>query len=251
MSRAAPDFPFYNGRPVAIAWWGWLVVLAATGLGFYLLTAPAMQIEAVPLNYLPAILFLGAPLGAMALVIRGHAGALFGRYGWREFGISVGFAVLTITASFVVALTLSGLSSFNANPSAGLLAQMDTAGLLLFLSRTFIQLIGEEVVTILPLLAVLWFCVQKLHLPRTAGIVIAVLVSTAWFASLHLPTYNWNFLQCFGVIGTARLVLTAAYLLTRNLWVSAGAHILNDWSIFVLSFAGSHMPIGVSPIDPA
>ena len=120
---------------------------------------------------------------------------------------------------------------------------MGTGDLLVFLSQTFIQLIGEELVTILPLRAVLWFCVQKLRMSRTTGLIVAVLVSTAWFAAMHLPTYGWNFLQCFAIIGSARLVLTAAFLLTRNLWVSAGAHILNDWSIFVLTFAGSHAPI--------
>ena len=34
------------------------------------------------------------------------------------------------------------------------------------------------------------------------------------------------------LIGIARLVLTLAYVLTKNIWVSAGAHILNDWAIF-------------------
>jgi len=61
---------------------------------------------------------------------------------------------------------------------------------------------------------------------------------------MHLPTYDWNVVQCFAVIGTARLVLTAAYLRTRNLWVSYGAHILNDWSIFAVGYWGSHLPIG-------
>ncbi|SFF57560.1 hypothetical protein SAMN05216566_13322 [Aureimonas phyllosphaerae] len=44
--------------------------------------------------------------------------------------------------------------------------------------------------------------------------------------------------------GTARLVLTAAYLRTGNLWVLSGAHILNDWSIFAVGYAGSHLPTG-------
>jgi len=31
------------------------------------------------------------------------------------------------------------------------------------------------------------------------------------------------------VIGTARLVLTLPWILTKNIWVSTGAHIINDW----------------------
>lgn len=239
-----PDFPFYNNQPVSVPWWGWLIVIAATGLAFYLLTGPVLAVlPGLVADYAAAIAFAGLPLLALHLVSRGHGFAMFHRYGIKSFGISLGFAVLTIGTSALVALVLSRFFSFSANPSTGALAGTDGLGLAIFLSRTFIQLIGEEVVTILPLLAVLWFCVQKLKLNKTVALVIAVVVSTAWFASMHLPTYEWNYLQCFAIIGSARLVLTAAYLLTRNLWVSAGAHIINDWSIFILSFAGSHMPI--------
>lgn len=52
-------------------------------------------------------------------------------------------------------------------------------------------------------------------------------------------------MQCFLVIGSARLVLTLAYVVSRNLWVSAAAHIANDWSLFLIAFAGSHLPAGV------
>lgn len=38
-------------------------------------------------------------------------------------------------------------------------------------------------------------------------------------------------MQCIVVIGSARLVLTWAYIYTKNLWVSTGAHIINDWLI--------------------
>lgn len=61
---------------------------------------------------------------------------------------------------------------------------------------------------------------------------VAWLASAVPFALVHLPTYNWNWVQCLVVIGGARLVLSLAYLATRNLWVSTGAHVLNDWVLF-------------------
>jgi membrane protease YdiL (CAAX protease family) len=241
---AKPDFPFYDDRPVAISWWGWVAVLAATGLGFYLLTGPILSPFAVfPLDYIPALLFAGLPLLALHLVSKGHATSLFRSYGLKEFGLSIGFALLTIVTSFVVALLLSQIFSFSANPAGEVLRGASGIDLAKFLSHTFVQLIGEEVVSILPLLAALWFGVRVLRMPKGLALTLAVLVSTAWFAAMHLPTYNWNYVQCFAIIGSARLVLTASYLLTRNLWVSAGAHILNDWSIFLFTFAGSHAPI--------
>ncbi|OJH44268.1 hypothetical protein IE00_10790 [Paracoccus sp. SM22M-07] len=64
---------------------------------------------------------------------------------------------------------------------------------------------------------------------------------------------HWTVL--FGPIGprqVAQLVLfgllTLAHVVTRNLWVSAETHILNDWSGFLAAFAFAHLPIGPDPV---
>ncbi len=36
-------------------------------------------------------------------------------------------------------------------------------------------------------------------------------------------------------IGVVRLILSLAFLITKNIWISTGAHILNDWTIFGLA----------------
>lgn len=244
--KSKRDFPYYAGVPVAIGAGGWLALVASVVAAFFLLIL--LPLPTAPLNVIPAILFTGVPLVTLAFVSGGHQGALFGPFGFKEAGIALGFGVLTLVASLVVALLLSQIITMSDNPTVGVLSSISTVDLVFFMIRTFIQLIGEELMTILPLLAVLWFCVAKLGMSRTVGLIIAVVVSTAWFAAVHLPTYNWNFIQCFGGIGAARLVLTAAFLVTRNLWVSAGAHIVNDWTEFFVPMllAGGH-----TPIDPA
>lgn len=246
--QARRDFPFYNGEPVAISPFGWLIILAAVVAAFFLLIT--LPFGTVPLNVIPAIAYTGLPLVALALVSGGKQGALFGRVGIKEVLLALGFGILTMVISFAVGFALMQVTTMNANATGAAAASLVGTELVFFLIRTFIQLIGEELMTILPLLAVLWLCVSKLGMPKGAGLVVAVIVSTAWFAAVHLPTYQWNYLQCFGGIGTARLVLTAAFLVTRNLWVSAGAHIVNDWTEFflptLLGALGSHVPI-----DPA
>ena len=52
----------------------------------------------------------------------------------------------------------------------------------------------------------------------------------------HLPTYDWNILQCLVVIGGARLILSLAYIKTKSIWVSTIAHVLNDWVLLTLPF---------------
>lgn len=240
------DLPFYNGQPVAISPAGWAMlvasVLVATGL---LITLP---LTTFPLNLLPAVLFTGVPLVTLGMLSGWRLGALFGHFGIKDFFIALGFGLLTMLVSMGVGLVLFQFTSMTANAATDMLSGIGTFDLVVFLIRTFIQLIGEEVMTILPLLAVLWLCVNRFNLSRRVGLVVAVIVSTLWFAAIHLPTYNWNLIQCFGGIGAARLVLTMAFVLTRKLWVSAGAHIVNDWSEFFLPMlveaAGGHTPIG-------
>ncbi|MCR6672450.1 CPBP family intramembrane glutamic endopeptidase [Devosia ginsengisoli] len=242
------DYPYYNGSPVEIGPLGWLAIVAAVGVAFTLLIT--LPFATFPLSLITPIVYTGLPLLTLALVSGGHQNALFRRFGLKEFGLAIGFGLLTLAASFAVGLVLFQITDMSANPTAGVLAKIGGVDLVAFLVRTAIQLVGEELMTILPLLAILWLCVRHFGLSRRVGLVIAVILSTAWFAAVHLPTYNWNFIQCFGGIGTARLVLTAAFLLTRNLWVSAGAHVVNDWTEFFLPMLlgglAGHVPIGTT-----
>lgn len=239
---AKVDLPYYSGAPVAIAPAGWLLILAAVVVAFGLLIF--LPFPSPPLNFVPAIIFTGLPLAALMAVTGWRPPAIFGRFGIKELALGLGFGVLTIIISGIAGFAIANLFGASANPAVVALQSLGTVDLLLFLARTFVQLIGEEVVTVLPLLAVLWLCVSKFGLPRRVGLIIAVVASTLWFASMHLPTYNWNFIQCIGIIGTARVVLTLAYLFTRNIWVSSVAHIFNDWALFLTSYALGHLPIG-------
>jgi membrane protease YdiL (CAAX protease family) len=242
MTNRAGDLPYYDGTPVRIGGGGWLLILAAVVVAF--LQLALWRPESVPLDYLSALLLPVLPVVALMAATGWRAPAVFRSIGFKSVLIALGFALLTILSSFAAGALLAEIMPMTSNPNLAGIADEGTAELLVFLGRAGIQLVGEELVTILPLLAVLWFCVERLKLPRVGSLIIAVLVSTVWFAALHLPTYDWNWVQCLGTIGTARIVLTLAYLVTRNLWVSSLAHIANDWSAFFIAFVGGHAPVG-------
>jgi membrane protease YdiL (CAAX protease family) len=235
------DLPFYNDQPVAIGGGGWLLligsVLVATAL---LLLIPPTP---VPLSFLAAALFTGVPLATLALIAGPHWTAVFRRFGPKQLAQAFGFGLLTLATTFLVGMLLNMILPLTPNKGIAAVASEGVLDQVLFVLHAVIQLVGEEAITILPLLAVLWLCVTKFGLSRGVGLTIAVVVSTLWFAVIHLPAYNGNILQCLGAIGVARLVLTASYLMTRNLWVSSGAHIFNDCVLFFMSFAGGHMPV--------
>ncbi|MGW4332108.1 CPBP family intramembrane glutamic endopeptidase [Rhodococcus koreensis] len=148
--------------------------------------------------------------------------------------VAVGFAALVLIPQpgNLVALIpriLFGVASNEAVEDAGKGGVLDTAA---FYVGTGIQLVGEEVFTIVPFLALPYFLYAKAKLSRKTAIVLAWLVSAVWFGAAHPQTYDWNVAQAFIVIGGARLILTLAYIRTKNLWVSTGAHIINDWTLF-------------------
>ncbi|WP_416356743.1 CPBP family intramembrane glutamic endopeptidase [Aureimonas phyllosphaerae] len=191
-----------------------------------------------------ALAFTAIPLVTLHVVSGGKVGRLLRGYGVRAFGLSLLFGIATLMASLAVALAMRPFAPLEPNRVGDVLANANALAVSIFLVRTSIQLVGEEVVTVLPLLAVTWFCTARMCIGRRGGLAMGIAVSTLLFSAMHLPTYDWNVVQCFAVIGTARLVLTAAYLRTGSLWVLSGAHILNDWSIFAVGYAGSHLPTG-------
>jgi membrane protease YdiL (CAAX protease family) len=186
-----------------------------------------------------AVLFVAIPLAVLARVAPGHWRVIFGRLGWRELRLMVGFALLNVVVSMGVGALVRAFAEVTPNAATGQLAAMGTGERLAFFAKTLPQLLGEEVVTVLPFLWVLTLLTQHFGVGRKAAVVGAWLVSSLLFGLIHLPTYNWNFVQCIVVIGTARIVLTMAWLRTKNIWVSTGAHIINDWLLFIFVLVGA------------
>lgn len=231
---SAGDFPFYRGEPVALTGLHWIIVLVGVMAGFGALIAPVGFYKTTAGQFLAAFLFFAIPLGALAFVAGSGWKAIFRKLLPRDLLWMFGVAAANIAVSVLVVLILRGVFEMNANPVGGMLGSMSGSERLLFYLKTILQLFGEEVVSVLPFLAILWMCHAKLGMSRTGAVVIAWLGAAVFFGALHLPTYGWNFVQCFLIIGTARLVLLIGYLATKNIWVSTGAHIINDWLMFTV-----------------
>ncbi|EWY41565.1 CAAX amino protease [Skermanella stibiiresistens SB22] len=239
---ARADFPYCDGHPVPITGRGWVLLMLSVAVAFTaLITIPA---ETFPATLVPASLFAAIPLLALAHLTKRHWTALFGPVGLKQVGQMFLFGILAIIASLAAGVTVYLLGSVASNPVVAGMGAMSGTAFVLRLIPTLPQLLGEELLSILPFLALLWLATSHLGLSRTAGIAVALLGSSFLFAAAHLPTYDWHWAQCLGVIGTARVILTLSYIWTRNLWVSTGAHIINDWSEFTFAFAASHVPIG-------
>lgn len=226
---SAGDFPFYRGQPVAVSGARWVIVLASVALGFAALAAP-MSWSATTLGGLArATLFFGMPLAALALAAGGAWTAIFRRPRLRDLGWVIGLALLNIVVTALVTVLARGVVDLNVNPVGQMLVGAPGDERFLFFLGTLPQLFGEELVSVLLFLALLWLCHGRLGLSRGRSLAFAWLGAALVFGALHLPSYGWDLARCFVVIGSARLVLLAGYVATKNIWVSTGAHVVNDW----------------------
>jgi membrane protease YdiL (CAAX protease family) len=233
------DFPFYASAPVALSAGPWLLLMAAVVAGFVALVAPVPWPGGALAPMIPALLFAGIPLAALVYVAPRHWTVLFGKVGWREVRLMLGFVLLNLLVSLSVAILVRTFAEVTPNAAAAELAGMGTADRVVFFAKTLPQLLGEELITMLPFLALLTLLTARWGVGRRGAVIGAWLVSSLLFGLIHLPTYDWNWVQCIVIIGSARMVLTLAYILTKNLWVSTGAHIINDWVLFGAAVLGA------------
>lgn len=230
-----PDFPYYNGIPQVITGRQWWIIAAAIAVGFsFILFWPLGGAWG---HWVPALAFPAVPLLVLRHFAPDHWTAIFRRVGVRDVLLMVGIFVLNFLVTIGVGALLTTFTDAEANPAADGLTDASTTERILFFMQAIPQLLGEELLTILPLLGLMYYFYTKLKWSRRTAMILGWLITAVIFGAVHLPTYDWNVAQALIGIGIARLVLSLAFLITKNIWVSTGAHILNDWAIFAGSMA--------------
>ena len=237
VTTPSPDYPFYNGLPSRISGAGWAAILAGVAAG----VAADMYLSVGGPDWFSTLVrglaFAAIPLITFVLVARPDWRAIFRPVGRREVKLWVGFAALNVVITTVIGGVLSQVTDLQANPMNETLAQLSGGERVATFLSMIPQLFGEELFTILVLLATMTLLSRVIRLSRRAAVIGGALVATLAFAAIHLPTYGGNFLQCLAVIGVARVVLLIPFIKTKNIWASTGAHVLNVWTLFAIGLA--------------
>lgn len=95
-----------------------------------------------------------------------------------------------------------------------------------------IQIIGEELITIVPMIIFINLCLHY-RIKKKTAIVAAVSITSLLFGALHLSTYNWNIYQSLIVIGLTRIPFTLATLKQNTIFAGILSHIMFDWFLFL------------------
>ncbi|WP_436644357.1 CPBP family glutamic-type intramembrane protease [Microbaculum sp. FT89] len=234
LERRDDDFPYYRGKPVEITGPQWWFVMLGVAAGYLVLIFTLAVFSTGLLQFLPAILFFAIPLVALGMVAGRGWSAIFRPLRGIDFVWMVVFFILNWVVVLAVGLLMINLLETSPNPATQVVATASTSDRIYFFVKTGLQLFGEEVFSILPFLALLYWLVARRGMSRNTGVLLACLGTALIFALAHLNTYNWNFAQALLGVGVARLVLLVPYIMTKNVLVSTGAHVLNDWAIFSL-----------------
>lgn len=100
----------------------------------------------------------------------------------------------------------------------------------LFLT-SWIQLIGEELITAIVCLPI--FIVLKRYLSKRLSLFLAMVISSLIFGLLHIETYHFHLYQALVVIGMIRLPFTYLWFKSNSLWGGIIAHICFDYLLFI------------------
>jgi CAAX protease family protein len=185
--------------------------------------------------WLRGVLFVAIPLSVYVWAVPGHWRVIFPRPRALDPLWALGFGMIGVLVLLSLGILLAGAAGFSPNPLSGALVEMTPAAQVLVFVGLVPQLLGEELLAVLPFLALLSWLRPRLPVP--AAVALAGLGTVLVFSAAHLPTYDWNLVECFVVVGAARIVLLAAYVTTRSVWVSTAAHVLADWALLALIVA--------------
>ncbi|HEY9294465.1 MAG TPA: hypothetical protein VIP98_24550, partial [Microlunatus sp.] len=138
------DFPYYNGDPLALPVWQWIIVVAScvAGLAVLYFYPAASNVQSL----VPRFLFTAIPLVVFIIFTRSRWHYILRRVTGRDVITMVLFAVLNLIITFAVGAVVKIIFGANANTAGDGIT--DPAQAVAFYLGTAIQLFGEELLTI-------------------------------------------------------------------------------------------------------
>ncbi|WP_239253836.1 CPBP family glutamic-type intramembrane protease [Listeria ilorinensis] len=205
------------------------ILLLIVAISFFQLT---MSINPLP-GIIKQLIFTIFPVVAWFLLDKDSFRALFSRLTfkgttkavlWALAGNLIGFIV-----SFVFILVV-GKDKITGNPIA------ESAQTWFHWVVNFIQLFGEEILSVAVLLVV--YAIFRSYVSNRMATIIGVIICAIVFALLHLSTYGWNVMQVVSILVIPRIIMNYMFLRAEkkpsiiSSWIT---HSIYDGLAFILT----------------
>lgn len=225
------DFPFYKDNQLTVLKAVFLLLASVCSMVLFI------YLQKMGCNSsLVAFTNVVIPLAALFSCVKWEWIQLFRKIGLRDIFTILITIIFLRAASIIIGLiqvSLGMVKLSDKNPLVFVIETNTNGQNLLLLLQTIAELTGEELITIIPFLSLLFIFFKSGKITRKKAILLSWIITAVLFGAFHLSTYNWNIYQAVIGIGIIRLILTYAYIKTKNLWVSMIVHIANDWIIFL------------------
>ncbi|MEG2868043.1 MAG: CPBP family intramembrane glutamic endopeptidase [Terrisporobacter sp.] len=229
--NANDDFPFYNGKPSSITLMQSIFIIIMSIVSIVIFDVAGDRLP----SFIGPFINIIIPLGSFMLVTKSGWTKLFRKIHLKDIKLIIIVLIFNLIATVIMGSLTSKFAGAGANPAAGFIQHNSLNENIIFYIKVIPMLLGEELITIIPFLAILNISTRYLKFSRKKGIIIAWIMSALIFGAIHLPTYDWNIVQAILAISIVRLILTYPYIKTKNIWVSCCLHVLNDWILFLPS----------------
>ena len=133
--------------------------------------------------------------------------------------IILGVIVFMILAAIINFILTGGIAN-NAKDAAV------NGSLTVILIKLIIQLVGEELLKIIPLILVVAFTYKSLG--RKTAIIVAIIISQLLFALVHIPAYGFDLKFLILALGVGGCILPITYIHTKNVAVPYFIHLIED-----------------------
>lgn len=239
------DLPYTYGEKSAFDLFAWFKILAVTMFAFFSLSflfhdllrllfkdSPwILEKYTAEFTIFSGVLFLLLNIAGLEWSAKQNWRLLFRKVTVKDWKIILGLTILTYIASYFDTIFYKWIfetPAVNAAESTSLTTTIVTLIKLLF------QLFGEEFIAIIPFLAFVSLG-KRFKLNQTFILAAAIVLSSIVFGMAHTWTYG-GLLQGIVAVGISRIAITAAYVKTKNVWVSYLVHYLFDATALVLHF---------------
>ncbi|MEA4988474.1 MAG: CPBP family intramembrane glutamic endopeptidase [Anaerovorax sp.] len=223
------DLPFYNDKQTVFKpLLGFVIIIIIYGSFFC-----TDVIKGIIPSYLGPFINILLPLVLFIPIVKSRWTEISGKIHKKDLLTIFKVLVINLIITAITSTILHYFFEASSNPLAGILHSSSLQEKFIIYLKIIPMLLGEELITIIPFLIVLEFSYKHLNFSRKKAIIITWVVTSLFFGAIHLPTYSWNIVQAIIGIGIARIVLTFAYIKTKNIWISFLVHLLNDWILFL------------------